>query len=98
MKNKGNIMEEELNEIQLIHALVAMRHLDIITDTDVKCFIASDDNKITQEFYDYVQVAINKGDAVAFLDLSYSIGLHTTTMIEIVQYISQNGIKWPKNK
>ena len=48
----------------------------------------------TQEFYDYVQVAINKGDAVAFLDLSYSIGLHTTTMLEIVQYISQQGIKW----
>ena len=48
----------------------------------------------TQEFYDYVQVAVAKGDAVAFLDLSYSIGLHTTTMFEIVQYISGQGIKW----
>ena len=48
----------------------------------------------SQEFYDYVQVAVSKGDAVAFLDLSYSIGLHTTTMFEIVQYISGQGIKW----
>ena len=54
MKKKGNIMEEEINEIQLIHALGAMRHLDIITDTDVKYFIASNGNKITQRFYDDV--------------------------------------------
>jgi hypothetical protein len=48
----------------------------------------------TEEFYDYVNVAAGKTDAVAFLDLSYSIGLHTTTMFEIVQYISGLGIKW----
>ena len=52
-------MEEELNEIQLIHALGAMRHLDIITDTDVKYFIASNDNKITQKFYDHVMKTEN---------------------------------------
>jgi len=48
----------------------------------------------SQEFYDYIIVASEKPDAVAFLDLSYSIGLHTTTMFEIVQFISGLGIKW----
>jgi hypothetical protein len=48
----------------------------------------------TQEFYEYCNTAIAKQDAVAFLDLSYSIGLHTTTMFEIVQYISSKGLKW----
>ena len=48
----------------------------------------------SQEFYDYILAAAAKGDAVAFLDLSYSIGLHTTTMREIVQFISSKGIRW----
>jgi hypothetical protein len=48
----------------------------------------------SQEFFDYVEAAIAKPDAVAFLDLSYSIGLHTVTMFEIVQYISSQGLKW----
>ncbi len=48
----------------------------------------------TQEFYDYVIVAAEKGDAIAFLDLSYAIGLHTVTMKEIVQFISGKGIRW----
>ncbi|MHA2313715.1 MAG: hypothetical protein ACXACF_00275 [Candidatus Hermodarchaeia archaeon] len=48
----------------------------------------------TKEFYDYVNAAAAKPGAVAFLDLSYSIGLHTTTMFEIVQYISGQGIRW----
>ena len=48
----------------------------------------------TQEFYDYVMVTADKPDAIVFLDLSYSIGLHTRTMFEIVQFISGQGIKW----
>ncbi len=54
MKKKGNIMEEELNEKQLINALGAMIHLEIITDADVKYFVASDGSRVTQKFYDDV--------------------------------------------
>ena len=48
----------------------------------------------TQEFYDYVIAVSEKPGAIVFLDLSYSIGLHTKTMVEIVQFVSQKGIKW----
>jgi len=51
-------------------------------------------SKYTREFYEYVMAAAEKPDPIAFLDLSYTIGLHTLTQNEIVQYLTQIGIKW----
>jgi len=48
----------------------------------------------TREFCEYIKATAEKPDAIAFLDLSYTVGLHTITQNEIVQYLTKIGIKW----
>lgn len=52
-------MKPQINEEQFTRAMAAMRHLDIITDADIKYFMASDGSRSTQKFYDDIKDAGN---------------------------------------
>ena len=57
MKPQTQAAAEDFNPNQLTAAFGAMIHLDIVTDMDVKYFVASNGNRSTPEFYNEVKAA-----------------------------------------
>ena len=70
-------MKTEINENQMLRAIAAMKYLDILTDADIKYFMASDGSRGTEKFYDEVIEAESKIQGIEKLPgKKYSIVLN----------------------